>query len=134
MRRHPEVITRIPHSYARGREFRIFPHRGGWNRNPVYFYSPAIYMDPLAFNYVTDLPPVRNEVEIPIPPWIGKKLIPRGSVAPLDSIRKGLVILENQISVPYQVLGPQQYSRDFVRNRLTIYVNEQGIIQNLRYE
>lgn len=64
--------------------------------------------------------------------WIGKFLVRKGLGKP-DNIADGDVIYENSISEPYQIVGPNELSGGYDLNRLLIYINTSGFIENVRY-
>lgn len=122
---------------GRGRGSHRGPYRSGrrsWNHRP----SRVIYNDPYPV-YVNQPDPYPVYVEAPSPPkaipWhlIGKKLILTSDRTPKDYDPKKYINQEH-LPVPYKIMIPGEsapYPID--NNRLLVYINNEKIIDTLRY-
>jgi hypothetical protein len=91
--------------------------------------------------YYGGVPTSVDEGLLPLPKqWIGKILIRRGQ-KPAEEISSGGItntqamkyVFEDQIRDPYIILSPTEIASDYITGRLTIYVNSDNVIENVRY-
>ena len=97
------------------------------------FYSPYLYRG-APYVYVTN--PVWEEdpyyhKQEPVH-WIGRLLVRKGQKAP-PNYPDSAIVYENSIPDRYAIVGPMQTTSGYDHNRLLIYVNEAGIIDNIRW-
>lgn len=135
-RRHRVHIR--PHRMVRPHRMRhrpAFGYRGyGTFNYPIYAlgYSvpgyPGLYGYPYSYygGYLPDEPVNRAAPKH----WIGKKLIRLGQVPPTGADPR-TVIMEEHIPQPYIVMLPGQLSQDYNPNRITIYLDEKNLINDV---
>ena len=91
--------------------------------------------------YFGGVPTSADEGLPPLPrQWIGKTLIRTGQKPP-EVISTGTItptqankyVFEDQIKMPYIILGPKEITSDYITGRLTIYTTDNSTIQNVRY-
>jgi hypothetical protein len=120
-------------------------------RQPVYARDPSlgpwVYYWPIYFgsygkgNYFDGEPIYSEADQMPLPKeWIGKILIRRGQ-KPSEIINYGKItpeqankyVFEDKIPDPYVIVGPNQSTGDYIANRLCVYVDSNGVIDNVAY-
>jgi hypothetical protein len=103
---------------------------GPWAYDHPIRYSNYNYVflppEESAFRPVPNFSDTENIVPIP-KEWIGKKLIRRGKPA------NQYQVSEEKITAPYIIVGPNEVTGDYISGRLSIYVNYDDIIENIRY-
>lgn len=93
-----------------------------------YAYYPYYYYEPYDW-YFGGVPTSAQEFLPPLPNWVGKVLIAPGYSPPLTRP----YVLESQIHQPYIVIRPNQVAPDYQTGRLSIFVDPQNVIENVRY-
>ena len=143
----PHAAARAPRPFHRsGGRLRPYgsatPHyRYRYHRQPRYFknyYYGGIGVPYNSYPYYDYYPDYvyGSDYETPrYPPkqWIGKTLVRIGKNPTPQDLKTDNYVMEANIPQPYLVLAPGMLSRDFISNRLTIYINYQSKITDVVY-